>query len=131
MHQASQQQSGVTASSPGVKIIALVGYEKAVLAIPRCFPRIALRTLRAVPRFPPVLKVLGELRDGIKHIERLATFAAEELPEVVYQLEKIREQLAAIERNLGRPNQAEPEGRTDSGRTVTRDERRTGSRRPS
>jgi len=114
-----------------VKIIALVGYEKAVLAIPRCFSRIARQTLRAVPRFPPVLKVLGELRDGIKHIERLATFAAEELPEVVYQLEKIREQLASIERNLGRADQTGPEADPENGRAVTPDERRTGSRRPS
>lgn len=81
-----------------MKITCSVGYEVAVLAIPRCLTRIAVETLKAIPRFTTVL---GELRDAVRHIERLVTFAAQELPEVIYQLETIRGQLAAIERRLG------------------------------
>lgn len=81
-------------------------YEVAVLAIPRCLFRIAHRTVRAVPSLTTVLR---ELRDVAGHLERLATFAAAELPEIVYQLEKIREQLAAIERRLGRPGEVSPD----------------------
>jgi uncharacterized membrane protein len=109
-----------------VKISFGLGYEVAVLAIPRCLYRIAVRTVKAVPR---LTTVLGELRDAVTYLERLATFAAGELPEVVYQLEKIREQLAAIERKLA--GEAELPAAEEIGQAVTPDERRTGSRRPS
>ena len=86
-----------------------MGYEDPVLlAIPRRLSRLAFDALTALPR---LTGVLGELRDAVKHIERLATFAAGELPEVVYQLEHIREQLAAIEKRLDAappPTRGEP-----------------------
>lgn len=67
------------------------------LARPRRLTRVALNAVRTVPRLGTVLT---ELRDAARQIERLATFAAQELPEVVYQLELIRGQLAAIERRF-------------------------------
>ncbi|GAB3579033.1 hypothetical protein GCM10027445_47050 [Amycolatopsis endophytica] len=81
--------------------------------------RAGYRTLASLPR---IATALTELRDAAKHLERLATFAAEELPEIVYQLEGIREQLAAIENRLGGRNGQEP---------VTPAARRSGSRPPS
>jgi hypothetical protein len=90
-----------------------VGYEDAVLlALSRRITRAALHTMMAVPR---IAVVLTELRDAVRHLERLATFAAEELPEVVYQLEHVRAQLAAIERRLGTAGER-AEGR-EAGRT--------------
>ncbi|GHE84459.1 hypothetical protein GCM10017786_15170 [Amycolatopsis deserti] len=77
----------------------------------------AVRTLTSLPR---IASALTELRDAAEHLERLATFAAEELPEIVYQLEGIREQLAVIENRLG--------GRDGE---ITPAARRTGSRPPS
>lgn len=84
-------------------------YEVAVLAIPRCLFRIAHQTVRTVRAVPSLTTVLRELRDVAGHLERLATFAAAELPEIVYQLEKIREQLTAIERRLGHPGEVSPD----------------------
>ncbi|OXM64335.1 MULTISPECIES: hypothetical protein [Amycolatopsis] len=69
-----------------------------VHALPRRLTNAAVRTLTSLPR---IATALTELRDAAKHLERLATFAAEELPEIVYQLEGIREQLTAIENRLG------------------------------
>ena len=69
-------------------------------ALPRRLSRAARTTLSVARSVPRLGAVLAELRDAVKQIERLATFAAQELPEVVYQLENVREQLAAIERRL-------------------------------
>ncbi|WP_158889834.1 hypothetical protein [Amycolatopsis anabasis] len=83
-----------------------------VLALPRFVLNTALRTarsaLRAVEGIPRIATALEELRDAIRHVERLATFAAEELPEVVYQLESVREQLAAIEKRLAEAGRDRP-----------------------
>lgn len=70
------------------------------LALPRRLSRAARTTINAVQSLPRLTAVLVELRDAVKQIERLATFAAQELPELVYQLESVREQLAAIEQRL-------------------------------
>jgi hypothetical protein len=78
------------------------------LALPRRLSRAARTTIKAVGSLPRLTLVLVELRDAVKQIERLATFAAQELPEVVYQLESVREQLAAIEYRLA----AAPDGQT-------------------
>ncbi|MFD2416717.1 hypothetical protein [Amycolatopsis pigmentata] len=87
-------------------------------AAPRCLSRVVEGTLGTLKAVPLLGTVLGELRDAVRHIERLAAFAATELPEIVYQLEKIREHLAAIERktDAGAENGAEntavsPDGR--------------------
>ncbi|TNC22218.1 hypothetical protein [Amycolatopsis alkalitolerans] len=70
------------------------------LALPRRLSRFARTTFKAVQSLPRLTTVLTELRDAVKQLERLATFAAEELTEVVYQLERVREQLAEIERRM-------------------------------
>ena len=93
-------------------------------SLPRRLSRAARVTAKAVRSAPRLGVVLVELRDAVKQIERLATFAAQELPEVVYQLEAMREQLAAIERRLATATT------TENGRSASPDERRSGSRRP-
>lgn len=60
----------------------------------------ARTTYRAARGIPLLGAVLTELRDSAKHLERLAVYATQELPEIVYQLERVRDQLAAIERRL-------------------------------
>jgi hypothetical protein len=75
-----------------------------VLALPRRVFTVAHRVLTAtfdvLEAVPRIAEAVDELRATIKLLERLATFAAEELPEVVYQLEAIRGELAVIERRL-------------------------------
>jgi hypothetical protein len=94
------------------------------LAFARRLYRAAHTTLKAVTSLPRLMVVLVELRDAVKQIERLATFAAQELPEMIYQLEGVRAQLTAIEQRLGA-------GTGLNGREPSRDEPRTGSPRPS
>jgi hypothetical protein len=76
----------------------------AVLALPRMVVGTAFRaaraTLEALEALPRIAGAIEDLRDATRHVERLATFAAGELPEVVYQLESVREQLRALERRL-------------------------------
>lgn len=91
----------------------------------RRLSRAARTTMNAVRGVPRLTVVLAEMRDAVKQIERLATFAAQELPEVIYQLEQIRGQLAEIERRVVASRPA------DNGRVASRDERRSGSPRPS
>lgn len=98
-----------------------------VPALPRRLAHRAARTVRALTSLPRIATAVAELRDVAKHLERLATFAAEELPEIVYQLEGIRDQLAAIEHRLGGRNGQEGVPAT----TVSPAARRTGSRPPS
>jgi hypothetical protein len=98
------------------------------LALPRRLFRAARTTVKAVQSLPRLTVVLVELRDAVKQIERLATFAAQELPEVVYQLESVRDQLAAIEQRLAgtppSPNGQAP--KTDADRRASRGGRRSG-----
>lgn len=74
------------------------------LVVPRRLTRIvraaSRTTWRAARGIPLLATVLSELRDSAKHLERLAVYATQELPEIVYQLERVRDQLAAIERRL-------------------------------
>ncbi|PXY19224.1 hypothetical protein [Prauserella muralis] len=67
-------------------------------------PRRVLQVLRsaraAAEALPRIADLLGDLRDTGTQLERLSTFAAQELPEIVYQLEAVRGQLTAIERRL-------------------------------
>ncbi|MFF5988749.1 hypothetical protein [Prauserella flavalba] len=82
----------------------------------------ALGTGRAaIEALPRIASLLGDLRETGKQLERLSVFAAQELPEIVYQLEAVRAQLTAIERRLTAADE----------RTVTPESPRTGSRRPS
>jgi hypothetical protein len=48
----------------------------------------------------PAAVAIGDVRDMIAHIERLTSYVAEELPDVVYQLEDVRARLGALEHGL-------------------------------
>lgn len=103
-----------------MKIGFSVGYQLPVppFAVPRRLSRVVGGTLGTLKALPLVGTMLGELRDAVRHIERLAAFAATELPEIVYQLEKIREHLAAIEQKTtaGAENGAEDNAVSPDGR---------------
>jgi len=75
-----------------------------LLKVPRSVLTVVHRgltsTFEAIDAIPRIAAAMDELREAIKHVERLATFAAEELPEVVYQLEAIRTQLTSLEERL-------------------------------
>ncbi|MEU3269396.1 hypothetical protein ABZ639_01055 [Saccharomonospora sp. NPDC006951] len=58
----------------------------------------------AINALPVIAGLLDELKETGKQLERLSTFAAQELPEIVYQLEAIRTQLTAIENRLSARN---------------------------
>lgn len=58
------------------------------------------RTAAAFEALPQIAVLLGELRETGAQLEQLTTFAAQELPEIVYQLEAVRGELRAIERRL-------------------------------
>jgi hypothetical protein len=79
----------------------------AVLAVPRQFTAITRRVLvtafEAVEAVPRIAAALDDVRATLKHSERLATFAAGELPEIVYQLEEIKARLEKLEANQGLP----------------------------
>lgn len=93
------------------------------------FVRAGVRTtLRVTRSLPQLTTLLAELRDVARVIERLATYAAQELPEVVYQLERVREQLTAIERKLPEAPVAtpRPNGSAAPRPGVSRGERRSG-----
>lgn len=51
---------------------------------------VALETAESVPR---MASALDDIRTTLHHIERLAAYVAEELPELVYQLEQLRARL--------------------------------------
>ncbi|MEC3976730.1 hypothetical protein [Amycolatopsis sp. H20-H5] len=81
-----------------------------VFGVPR---RVAGRTLHvlrtafeALESIPRIASAVDELRASLRQCERLATFAAGELPELVYQLEQIRERLDELDR---RPREIVPE----------------------
>jgi hypothetical protein len=92
----------------------------AVLALPRLVVGTAFRTARsalgALESLPRIAGAMEDLRDAIRHVERLGTFAASELPEVVYQLEYVREQLRTIERRLTGEEQSEEDGPDPAGK---------------
>ncbi|WP_410580779.1 hypothetical protein [Amycolatopsis sp. lyj-108] len=73
----------------------------AAFAVPRQLTAVARRvlvsTLEAVEAVPKIAAALDDVRATLKHSERLATFAAGELPEIVYQLEEIKTRLEKLE----------------------------------
>ncbi|MBK1788101.1 hypothetical protein [Prauserella cavernicola] len=79
--------------------------------------RTAGSALEALPR---IALLLTDLRETAAQLERLTVFAAQELPEIVYQLEAVRTQLSAIERRLA-----------GDGEELTPESTRNGSPRPS
>ncbi|MEU0792983.1 hypothetical protein ABZ342_23165 [Amycolatopsis sp. NPDC005961] len=66
-----------------------------LLAGPRYFVRGALRvvtaTVQAVESLPRIAAALEDVRATLHHVERLAAYIAQEVPELVYQLEQLRE----------------------------------------
>jgi hypothetical protein len=66
-----------------------------LLAGPRCLVRGALRvvtaTVQAVESLPRIAAALEDVRATLHHVERLAAYIAQEVPELVYQLEQLRE----------------------------------------
>ncbi|WP_232376137.1 hypothetical protein [Amycolatopsis aidingensis] len=86
-----------------------------VLALPRRLLGAVRTAGAAVVALPRISSTLDELRETAKQLEKLATFAVQELPEVIYQLEAIRAELTAIERRL-----------QENDRTVTPGSPRTG-----
>ncbi|MFI9454202.1 hypothetical protein [Amycolatopsis sp. NPDC052450] len=81
----------------------------AAFAVPRQLTAVARRvlvsTLEAVEAVPRIAAALDDVRATLKHSERLATFAAGELPEIVYQLEEIKTRLEKLETARARPEQ--------------------------
>ncbi|MFC3450562.1 hypothetical protein [Amycolatopsis speibonae] len=79
----------------------------AVFAVPRQLTAVARRllvsTLEAVEAVPGIAAALDDVRATLKHSERLATFAAGELPEIVYQLEEIKTRLEKLEASPASP----------------------------
>lgn len=65
-----------------------------VLAGPRQLVRGARRlltaTVEAAESVPRMASALEDIRTTLHHIERLAAYVAQELPELVYQLEQLR-----------------------------------------
>ncbi len=79
----------------------MFGVLDAVFAIPGQLTAVARRvlvsTFEAVEAVPRIAAALDDVRATLKHSERLATFAAGELPEIVYQLEEIKARLEKLE----------------------------------
>jgi hypothetical protein len=73
-----------------------------VFAVPRRVAGLTLHVLRttfeALEAVPRIASAVDEVRAALMQCERLATFAAAELPEIVYQLEQIRERLDELDR---------------------------------
>jgi uncharacterized protein Yka (UPF0111/DUF47 family) len=65
------------------------------LACPRRLVRGALRlftaTVQAVESIPRVATALDDVRATLHQVERLTAYIAQEVPELVYQLEQLRE----------------------------------------
>ncbi|HEY3469126.1 MAG TPA: hypothetical protein VGL47_28610 [Amycolatopsis sp.] len=67
-----------------------------VLVGPRQVVRGALRvvtaTVQAVESLPRIAAALEDVRATLHQVERLAAYIAQEVPELVYQLEQLREE---------------------------------------
>lgn len=95
-----------------------------------------LSAVRAVTALPGLAQSLAGLRETTVQLERLATFAAGELPEAVYQLESIstqldamREQLTAIELQLAALRPVSTGSGTDADHTSDETARRADAAR--
>jgi hypothetical protein len=77
-----------------------------VLIGPRQVVRGALRlvtaTVQAVESLPRIAAALEDVRATLRHVERLAGYIAQELPELVYQLEQLREGGADLDEDVSR-----------------------------
>jgi hypothetical protein len=77
-----------------------------VLAGPRLLVRGALRlvtaTVQAVESLPRIAAALEDVRTTLHHVERLAGYIAQEVPELVYQLEQLRKEDEEVSRESPR-----------------------------
>jgi hypothetical protein len=77
-----------------------------LLAGPRCVVRGALRvvtsTVQAVESLPRIAAALEDVRATLHQVERLAAYIAQEVPELVYQLEQLREKDEELSRESPR-----------------------------
>lgn len=77
-----------------------------VLIGPRRLVRGALRlvaaTAGAVESLPRIAAALEDIGATLHHVERLAAYVAQEVPELVYQLERLREADAELSRESPR-----------------------------
>jgi hypothetical protein len=77
-----------------------------LLAGPRYLVRGALRlvtaTVQAVESLPRIAAALEDVSATLHHVERLAGYIAQELPELVYQLEQLRDVDADLAEDVSR-----------------------------
>ncbi|WP_328454328.1 MULTISPECIES: hypothetical protein [unclassified Amycolatopsis] len=77
-----------------------------VFAGPRQLVRGALRlvtaTVQAVESIPRIAIALDDVRATLHQVERLTAYIAQEVPELVYQLEQLREPDAELSRESPR-----------------------------
>ncbi|MFE0026992.1 hypothetical protein [Amycolatopsis sp. NPDC059021] len=73
-----------------------------VLAGPRQAVRLARRllgaALDAAEAVPRIASAVEDVRATLKHVERLASYVAHEVPELVYQLELIRARVDELDK---------------------------------
>jgi hypothetical protein len=77
-----------------------------LLVGPRQVVRGALRlvtaTVQAVESLPRIAAALEDVRTTLHHVERLAAYIAQEVPELVYQLEQLRQEDEELSRESPR-----------------------------
>jgi hypothetical protein len=56
----------------------------------RCALRLVTATVQAVESIPRIATALEDVRATLHQVERLAAYIAQEVPELVYQLEQLR-----------------------------------------
>lgn len=64
--------------------------------------RVATATVEAVESLPRIAAALEDVRATLHHVERLAAYIAQEVPELVYQLEQLREEEEELSRESPR-----------------------------
>ena len=82
-----------------------IGLGRATASAISALPRIAV-SLERLASLEPTLRELSQLRGAIGRIEQLGTFVAEELPESLHQLERVRVQLGLVATRLADVNHA-------------------------
>lgn len=64
--------------------------------------RVVTATVQAVESLPRIAIALEDIRATLHHVERLTAYVAQEVPELVYQLEQLREADAELSRESPR-----------------------------
>lgn len=82
-----------------------IGLGRATASAISALPKIA-ESLERLASLEPTLRELSQLRGALGRIEQLGTFVAEELPELLHQLERVRVQLGVVATRLAEVNHA-------------------------